>query len=340
MKLLITGIAGFLGGHVAEYFIKKGWEVIGIDNLATYELKRANYDIEKSRAHNLQFLEKIGAKFIEADCRYIKEPIFEDINLIIHCAAQPAMTISIEDPSYDASNNIMGTINILEMAKKFNIPLITCSSIHVYGNSENSILDETETRFVRDPPEINENHPILQGEITPLHISKYAVELYTMFFVNMYKLKAASFRITGMYGERQFGGMDHGWVANFAIRTIMERGITIFGSDKQVRDILYAEDVARAFYLWYQVGCPSGIFNLGGGMDNSISLKECLFKLRNITGKEQTIKFENKREGDLWYFVCDYKKLNETIGWKPEITIDEGLKKICYWVLKNRGLFE
>ncbi|KKK52535.1 hypothetical protein LCGC14_3103970, partial [marine sediment metagenome] len=100
---------------------------------------------------------------------------------------------------------------------------------------------------------------------------------------------AASFRLTGMYGERQFGGMDHGWVANFAIRTIMNRPITIFGTDKQVRDILYAKDAARAFELWFKKG-KTGIYNIGGGYENSISLKECLRTLsKSIPGREQLI---------------------------------------------------
>lgn len=155
----------------------------------------------------------------------------------------------------------------------------------------------------------------------------------------MYGMKTACFRITGMYGERQFGGMDHGWVANFAIRTIMEKPITIFGTDKQVRDILYAEDVARAFLFWYNANCPVGIYNLGGGMKNSISLGECLSTLKEFTGKEQEIKTEGKRVGDLWYFVCDYQKAKREFGWVPQISVEEGLKRIVKWIEGNQELF-
>jgi CDP-paratose 2-epimerase len=346
MKVLITGCAGFLGTHVAEYFTKQGWEVEGIDNLTDYELKRTNFNVDKSRKYNLDFLDSLGVEFHKWDCRTVCAEDFDNIDFIIHCAAQPAMTVAIEDPMYDADDNIISAVNMLNIAKKKNIPIVTCSSVHIYGNSGNKDLIELDTRFKRSKlnslatDEINENTPILQGDLTPLHVSKYAVELYTQSFAEMYGIKSACFRFTGMYGERQFGGMDHGWVANFAIRTIMERPITIFGTDKQVRDILYAEDAARAFECWFNNGCPLGIYNIGGGFKNSISIKECLEKLKIITEKEQEIKIESFRKGDLWYFVCDYNKANENFEWYPRIEPNEGLMRICKWAEENKELFK
>ena len=237
MKVLITGIAGFLGTHVAEHFIKKGWEVVGIDNLNEYELKRTKFNIEKSRKHNVDFLDKLlTVDFHKWDTRTVcaEDFIHKDqtpVDFIINCAAQPAMTIAIEDPSYDADNNIMGCLNMLNIAKKLNVPFVTCSSIHVYGNNMNNELQELETRFANFPEEFDEETELLNGELTPLHVSKYTTELYTQSFAEMYGMKTAAFRFTGMYGERQFGGMDHGWVANFAIRTIMDRDITVFGTE-------------------------------------------------------------------------------------------------------------
>ena len=236
MKVLITGVCGFLGTHVADYFKKKGWDVIGIDNLTDFELKR-EYDVEKSRKHNLEFLESIGAYFYKADCRNVTTEDFNNLDFIIHCAAQPAMTLAIENPVYDLDNNVCGTVNMLEIARKLKIPFVNCSTIHVYGNKSNNKLMEGNTRFIcKDNPATNEKEKILDGDLTPLHVSKRATELYTQTYAENYKMRTASFRLTGMYGERQFGGMDHGWVANFAIRTIMNKPITIFGTDKQVRD--------------------------------------------------------------------------------------------------------
>ena len=179
MKVLVTGVAGFLGTHVAEYYREKGWEVIGIDNLTSYELQRADYDVKKVRKHNLDFLREIGVDFKELDVRFVVPEDFPDIDFIIHCSAQPAMTVAIEHPKIDHSNNVTGIVNMLEVARRYKIPFVNCSSIHVYGNNLNGKLKEEETRFSCDPISIDESHKILDGDLTPLHVSKRATELYT-----------------------------------------------------------------------------------------------------------------------------------------------------------------
>lgn len=342
MRLLITGVAGFLGTHVAEHFRNLGWEVIGIDNLADMELKRASYDVKKSREHNLKFLEEIGVEFHKKDCRDLIPEEFQKLDFIVHCAAQPAMTIAIENPVYDMDNNIRSTIKVLEVAKWQKCPIVTCSSIHVYGNSLNSSLVEKATRFERPEgslKEIDEYHEILRGDLTPLHVSKRAVELYTLSYAETYKMRAATFRLTGMYGERQFAGMDHGWVSNFAIRTVKHRQITIFGTDKQVRDILYAKDAARAFEFWFKNNGKSEVYNIGGGYKNSISLGECLKTLSQLNPtSNQKITIEKPRFGDLYYFVCDYKKAMSDFSWSPETSPDDGLIKLNNWIIANNEI--
>lgn len=344
VKVLITGIAGFLGTHVAEHFKSRGWEVCGIDNLTDYELKRAKFNVVKSREHNKAFLKLLNVEFKRLDCRTVSHhnisKLFGKIDFIVHCSAQPAMTIALENPVYDADDNIRSCVNMLTIAKFLNVPFVNCSSVHVYGNAGNSDLIERETRFEAKVPEINENTKILNGELTPLHVSKYATELYTNSFSEMFKMKTANFRFTGMYGERQFGGMDHGWVANFAIRNILDREITIFGTEKQVRDILYAKDAARAFECWFNAGCPKGTYNIGGGIKNSISLIECIREISLITGKRKRHKLEGKRQGDLWYFVCDYKKAERDFGWSPMWSNKEGLQKLCGWIEDNKEILK
>ena len=184
---------------------------------------------------------------------------------------------------------------------------------------------------------IGEDAFILQGDISPLHASKRCAELYVQAFIETYGLRATTFRLTGMYGPRQFGGMDHGWVANFAIRTVMERPITIFDTGKQVRDILYASDAARAFDLWYKHG-EAGIYNIGGGMNNSISLTECLQYLSEITGKKQDITVAPPRFGDLYYFVCDCTKAAHDFRWKPDVGNRAGLKSLVNWITVNKNI--
>jgi len=334
--VLITGIGGFLGTHTAKHFIDSGWRVVGIDTLTDYELNRTGYNVERARKHNVEFLSKIGAKLLIKDARVVTSADFLGIDFIIHCAAQPAMTISIEDPSSDMAHNVIGTFNMLHIAKDLDIPIVNCSSVHIYGNGGNEELEENEWAFHQGPI-TDENTPILQGDLTPLHASKRSAELYTQTFAETYGVRAANFRLTGMYGERQFGGMDHGWVANFAIRTIMENDITVFGTDKQVRDILYAGDAARAFELWFENG-EAGTFNIGGGETNAISIKQVLRQLNFITNKEQKINIDEVREGDMWYFVCDSTKA-KSFGWSPEVSPEDGLPKLVKWVEDNKELF-
>ncbi|MCX5782045.1 MAG: NAD-dependent epimerase/dehydratase family protein, partial [Elusimicrobia bacterium] len=238
MKVLVTGGCGFIGSWVCEYYAKRGDQVISYDNLTKMELVRTGYNVEKARNYNWDFLKSLGVNLVKADIRN-KEELFNYVSgcdFIVHTAAQPAVTISIENPELDITTNVVGTFNVLEAARKFNIPVVSCATIHVYGNKINNEIKEGKTRYVRKPKLIDENYPPLGGIITPLHASKYSADTYVRMFIETYKVKAASFRLTGLYGPRQLGGEDHGWVANFCIRAILDMPIKIYGSGKQVRD--------------------------------------------------------------------------------------------------------
>jgi CDP-paratose 2-epimerase len=340
MKILVTGGCGFLGSHVCEYYKKKGAEVIAFDNLTKHELMRTGYDVEGARFYNWNFLKELGVTLIKGDIRN-KDSVFEvakDCDYIIHTAAQPAMTISIEQPELDITTNVIGTFNLLEAARKYKIPIVYCSTIHVYGNKINETIKEGKKRFIRRPAAIDENYPTMQGKLTPLHASKRSAEIYVQTYIDTYGLEAAIFRFTGMYGPRQFGGEDHGWVANFVIRTLLRLPIKIFGTDKQVRDILYVTDAVKAFEAFYKYRKP-GIYNIGGGIKNIISLGECLEVIKKLTGIEQNIRFEPARLGDLWYFVCDITKAKRELKWEPKVSNKEGIKKLINWVKENIEIF-
>ncbi|MEM2191809.1 MAG: NAD-dependent epimerase/dehydratase family protein [Archaeoglobaceae archaeon] len=341
MKVLVTGGCGFLGSHVCEYYRRMGEEVIAFDNLTKHELIRTGYNVELARNYNWDFLKKIGVVCVKGDVRR-KEDLFEvakDCDFIVHTAAQPAMTIGIEQPELDLTTNVVGTFNVLETARKYDIPIVNCSTIHVYGNKINETIMESDKRFIRDPPAIDEDYPTLQGKITPLHASKRSAEIYVQMYIDTYGLEAANFRLTGIYGPRQLGGEDHGWVANFAIRTILGLPIRIFGSDKQVRDILYVEDCAESFDAFYRHREP-GTYNIGGGIRNIISLRECLEMLREITGIKQDIRYEPGRLGDLWYFVCDIRKAKEKLKWEPKTPNDVGIRRLVEWIKDNLWIFK
>lgn len=341
MRVLVTGGCGFLGSHVCEYYKNKGDKVVSFDNLTKDELMRTGFAVNESRMHNWNFLEKIGIELVKGDIKN-KEDIMKaakDCDFIIHTAAQPSMTISIESPEIDLMTNVIGTFNVLETARKMDIPVVSCSSIHVYGNDINKDLIEGKTRFVRNPPVIDENQPLMSGTTTPLHASKISAEFYVRAFIETYGIKAATFRLTGMYGPRQFGGEDHGWVANFTIRTVLGLPIKIFGTGKQVRDILYASDAASAFDAFYKNQKP-GTYNIGGGIKNSISITECLELLEKITGRKQNIEMKEMRLGDLWYFVCDITKAEKELNWEPKVSNEEGIGKLVDWVKANENILK
>ncbi len=341
MKVLVTGGCGFIGSHVCEFYIGRGDSVISFDNMTKHEINRTGYTSESVRNYNWHFLEKLGVTMIKEDIRDYEKlrEHTEGCDYIVHTAAQPAMTISVESPELDFSTNVRGTFNVLKVARELKIPVVSCSTIHVYGNKINETLKEGKTRYIREPAAIDESHPLVEGALTPLHASKRAAELYIETYISSYKLHAASFRLTGLYGPRQFGGEDHGWAANFSIRAVLDWHIRIFGKGKQVRDILFATDVAKAFHAFYEYGEP-GIYNIGGGVDYSISLIESIDVIAEILGKKPEVRFEEDRFGDLRYFICDIKKANKNLKWTPEIPPNEGLNKLIEWIKKEKNLFK
>lgn len=347
-RVLVTGGCGFLGSHVCELFKDHGWEVLAYDNLTKYEYSRIDYfDVDEVRDYNLRILEDMDVTVIVDDIRNfsVLKKYTRHCDLIVHCAAQPAMTIAIEDPLLDFDVNVKGYLKVLECARYWRIPVVNCSTIHIYGNGINGTLKEGREGFFPHwgPQGIYEDENILTGELTPLHASKRSAEIYTQTYIDTYKLKAANFRLTGIYGPRQFGGEDHGWVANFAIKTELGLPIKIFGTDKQVRDILYVKDAAQAFYNWYEAGCPPGTYNIGGGVACITSLGTCLKILEYLTGKNQTISIEPPRKGDLYYFCCDTKKARRDFRWAPKVLPQEGISELLKWIQyennRNRRLF-
>lgn len=339
-KILVTGGCGFLGSHVCEFYAKKEYEVISCDNMTKYELERTGFTTEEARNYNWDYLKNLGVKMVKADIRNFEELLdnAQGCDYIIHTAAQPAMTISWEDPRLDFTTNAFGTFNVLEVARKLKIPVASCATIHIYGNKINESLSEKEKRYVRNPEAIDESYPTLEGTITPLHASKGMGDIYVKTYIDTYKLEAASFRLTGIYGTRQFGGEDHGWVANFSIRSGLGWPITIFGTGKQVRDIIYATDVCEAFDAFYRSRKP-GIYNIGGGPETAISLLECIDILEEINGVRPEIQFAPDRHGDLRYFICDISKAKKELGWLPKIMPREGIERLVNWIKDNRHIF-
>lgn len=339
-RVFVTGGCGFLGSHVCEYYMQKGAQVVSYDNLTKHEIERTGFAAEKARSYNWNYLKGIGVNLIKADVRNAEELLdaAAGCDYIIHTAAQPAMTISWEDPRLDITTNVIGTFNVLEAARKLKIPVACCATIHIYGNKINEGLKESKTQYIREPAGIDEKYPTLEGTLTPLHASKAAGDMYVRVYIDTYKLEAASFRLTGIYGTRQFGGEDHGWVANFSIRSVLGWPITIYGTGKQVRDIVYATDICEAFNAFY-VSRKAGIYNIGGGKQTALSLLECIDIIEKVNGFRPEVQFAPDRHGDLRYFVCDISKAQRELNWSPQIMPREGVAKLIAWIKDNRGIF-
>jgi CDP-paratose 2-epimerase len=341
MKVLVTGGCGFLGYHVCSYFREQGASVIAYDNMAKHEFARNAYMREAARFHNREELTRAGVEIAVEDIRD-KETLARmaaGCDYLCHTAAQPAMTISWENPELDFSTNTRGTFNVLEAARLAKIPVALCSSIHTFGpDGINASVRELATRYTREPVAIGEDEPLLRGPVTPLHASKRSNEIYAQAYSDTFHLNVACFRLTGIYGPHQFGGEDHGWVANFAIRAILGLPITIFGTGKQLRDILYASDAAAAFGAFYRSPKP-GIYNTGGGPDHRISLLESIALIEELTGTKAQVQFQEERFGDLRYFVTDHSRLTAATGWRPAVRPREGVAKLIEWVRRNPELF-
>jgi CDP-paratose 2-epimerase len=341
MQVLVTGGCGFLGFHVAMHFRRLGAQVIAYDNLAKHEFLRNPYMRDPARDDNRRQLESNGVRVAIEDIRD-KDTLMAYARLsgyICHTAAQPAMTISWENPELDFSTNTRGTFNVLETARAAAIPVAICSSIHTFGpDGINDSLTESATRYIRLPVAMDEDEPLLQGSITPLHASKRSNEIYLQSYIDTFRLPAACFRLTGIYGPNQFGGEDHGWVANFAIRAALGLPVTIFGSGKQLRDILYAADAAQAFEAFYD-SRQSGVYNLGGGPPAMISLLECISLMEDLLGRKVEVRFENERFGDLRYFVTNYNRFHRATGWEPRTMPREGIASLIQWISSNHHLF-
>lgn len=340
MKVIVTGGCGFIGSHVCEFFRQKGWDVVAYDNLTKHELVRTGYDAAAARQYNLNFLRELGVDVRVEDVRDYETLLraSRGCDYIVHTAAQPAVTISIEDPVLDVTTNVLGTFNVLRVARELGVPVVSCATIHVYGNEINRTVREGATRYERTPPEIPEEEPTAQGILSPLHASKCAGDLYVRAFVDTYGVRAASFRLTGLYGPRQFGGEDHGWVAHFCIRALTGKPITIFGTGKQIRDVLFATDLAECFYRFFEHPVP-GIYNIGGGLANALSLLECIELITELTGKRPEVRFEPGRHADLLYFVCDTRKAREAFGWQARTRPREGVRALLDWIRREIHIF-
>ncbi|HQE94108.1 MAG TPA: GDP-mannose 4,6-dehydratase [Anaerolineae bacterium] len=339
MHYLITGGAGFIGSNYVHRLLGRGERVTIYDNLSRH-----------GAMANLDWLrETHGDNAFALICGDVRDAALlaaatRDVDVIVHLASQVAVTTSVLHPREDFEINVTGTLNVLEAARLVgNHPaLLFASTNKVYGGMESLIVEEHETRYAyRDYPYgIPETYPL--DFHSPYGCSKGAGDQYVRDYARIYDLPTVVFRQSCIYGPRQFGVEDQGWVAWFIIAALLERPITIYGDGKQVRDLLYIEDLLNAYDAAIanikRVG--GQIYNVGGGAANQLSVwREFGPLLERLTGREIPVRWCNWRPGDQRIFVADIRKAAEQLGWRPHVGVEEGITRLYHWVQENRSLF-
>ncbi len=351
-KVLVTGGGGFIGSHVAEYYAnqKEIYEVLIIDNLSRDKLLNRYI---KFKEYNWNYLKNFNnIKFYKKDIRdfpFLRQLLKKNnIDIIIHTAGQTAVTTSVINPIPDFENNVIGTFNILEAVRLSNIDpiMILCSTNKVFGNNINKCeVVEKESRYTfidNYKHGISEEFPIDLCEHTPYGTSKLCSDLYFQEYGHLYGIKTAVFRMSCIYGHRQFGVEDQGWVAHFIISALTDRKFKIFGNGKQVRDILYISDLIEAYNSFIQRAdkIKHDVFCIGGGIENTLSLLELIEIIKKETGKEVKFKFDEWRPSDQKSYISDISKAKRILYWKPKINPLKGVKNLIKWVENNIYLFE
>lgn len=339
-KILITGGAGFTGINFARHYLDRGHEVVILDNLS-----------RRGGRENLRWLEesiedRSRLQILVEDVRMpgrAVEAAVESADWMLHFAAQVAVTTSVVDPRLDFDVNALGTFNMLELVRKSQgkRPAVFYSSTNkVYGGMEDVATVEEETHYrYRDLPDgVPESRPM--DFHSPYGCSKGAADQYVRDYARIFGLRTCVFRQSCIYGRRQFGIEDQGWVAWFIIAAELGRPLTIFGDGKQVRDVLFVDDLIGAYdAAWRSIDTTSGqVYNLGGGPANTISLRDLLGLLSELRGEKVPVSYDDWRPGDQPVYVSDIRKARDDFGWTPQVGWRDGVDRLYEWVRENRDL--
>lgn len=342
MKVLVTGGAGFIGVNTAMGLLEMGHEVVVLDNCSRLGAEE-----------NLAWLQDRGKVTVNrVDLRHwdaVRAVFFEhdDMAGVIHLAGQVAVTSSVADPMGDFESNALGTFNILEALRLLDGGrgerfCLNASTNKVYGALQELVVEEGERRYAyRDHPMgVNESAPL--DFHSPYACSKGAADQYGRDYARVFGLPTVGLRQSCIYGLRQFGIEEQGWVAWFTIAAVLGRPITIFGNGKQVRDVLHVDDLVRLFLQCIEAmpACAGRVYNVGGGSDHTLSLLELIALLEELLGINIPLTFSDWRPGDQRIYVSDIRLVQKELDWATTIGVAEGVGKLCHWVVREQPLLE
>jgi CDP-paratose 2-epimerase len=339
MKIIVTGGAGFIGCNATSQWLRHGHDVVVIDDLS-----------RRGTDSNLEWLRGQGGAltFCRQDIRDAAkvEALFRDhsdANAIVHLAAQVAVTTSVVDPRTDFEINALGTFNVLEATRRHcpGAAFIYASTNKVYGSLPHARVAEIGGRWqLADRPfGVSEEEPL--DFHSPYGCSKGAADQYVIDYARLYGLKTVSLRQSCIYGRRQFGVEDQGWVAWFSIAAVCGRPITIYGDGKQVRDVLFVDDLCELYdaCITNADKVAGRAYNVGGGPQNQLSLLEFLKDLEERVGHRLQISHAATRPGDQPVFVADVRKVESELGWRPKTGVRDGVTALVDWITAHRALF-
>lgn len=332
---LITGGAGFIGSNLAARLLRAGHEVRVLDDLSRPGSER-----------NLAWLRSLGGglRFWQAGIndRQTLAEAAAGVAQVYHLAGQVAVTKSVADPTGDFLANALGTLNLLEAAraKSPDAAVILASTNKVYGSLTGQRVDLGEGRYrlVDFPFGIPETFPL--DFHSPYGCSKGAADQYVRDYHRIYGLRTVVFRQSCIYGPRQFGLSDQGWLAWFVLAALKGMPIQIDGDGCQVRDVLFVEDLLDAYEL--AAGrveeCAGEVFNIGGGPERVLAIwRDVAPLLERLTGSQPAVQFGPWRPGDQKVFISDTRKVRERLGWRPRVSVEEGMARLVAWTREEMG---
>ena len=334
--ILITGGAGFIGVNVAAHHLRQGRRVAILDNFS-----RAGTET------NLRWLQQAhgeGLVVLRGDVRALDQRFQEEVeraSVLYHFAAQVAVTTSVTDPASDFAVNALGTFNVLEAVRRSaSRPIVVYSSTNkVYGKMDSvGTVDRGGRYAYADLPDgVSEDAPL--EFYSPYGCSKGCGDQYVIDYARIFGLRTVVFRQSCIYGAHQFGMEDQGWVAWFTIRALQGNPVTIYGDGKQVRDVLYIDDLVAAYDAAIRhIDRASGkAYNIGGGPAFTLSLLELITMLDRHLGRELEHRFEAWRPGDQQVFISDVRRARADLGWEPRIGPEEGVGRLQRWLEENEA---
>jgi CDP-paratose 2-epimerase len=337
--VLVTGGAGFIGSNLSDRLAREGHDVLVYDALARPGVES-----------NLAWLKGRHSQKVSSVVADIRDDdgvadAAKDASAVFHFAAQVAVTTSLVEPRDDFAVNVQGTLNLLEALRRRDepTPLLFASTNKVYGDLADVPLDETNDAYLpRDPKVrasgIGEDRPL--DFHTPYGCSKGAADQYVLDYARSFGVPTAVMRMSCIYGPRQMGTEDQGWVAHFLIRALEGQPISIYGDGRQVRDLLNVADAVEAYLsAWRRIEAVQGrAFNLGGGPANAVSLRQLLAYVEDFLGRPVELSFSDWRAGDQRYYVSDTRRAARELGLRPPIPWRTGVAALARWLADERGL--